>query len=455
MKRYKKMTALCLAVLLSISTIVAGCGSKNNTTNGESNNSNSSSNDSTNNSNSKVSIPTDEDFANSLDAIDNTKQANSEKLLLTIGDKKIYMDEALFYIYAMEYQGSYYDMMYQMYYGTGYWDMEIDSGVTVRQKAKEQVIDSIIQTEVLYNEAIKDGYKLTEEELTTQEENVKAIMEEFSDSVIDRIGITEKVVETVENKLAIVAKYQADKIESFDIDDKAIKDSINKDDYKEYNTKCIYANTQTTDEEGNTKDLKDDELKSIKSAMEKALKKAKNGKDFSKIVKNNDKLAETTNDFVVNDGTVDEAYQKAAQNLKNNEISEIIEGEGRLYIIQMLDNDVQDAYEEAVNSAISTEENNQFEKFYQDLLKNYKTEVDSIWDKIVIGKNTIEEETQDNETNTDNNNTDETKTDSDNTNADETKTDNDNTNADETKTNNNNTNTDETKTSNNTNTKTN
>mgnify|MGYP001268906784 CR=1 FL=1 len=316
--------------------------------------------------------------------------ANSKKLAVTVGDSKIYLDEMMYYIFMNEYQLDQYDQMYLAYMGTSYWDMEYSEGVTMREFAKTSTMDMAVQYEILYNEAKKAGFELTKEEKDSIPTNADQFMETITEEQLKKTGLSKDTVEDILEKLMVTSKYIQDTIDKFDIDDEGIKATVNKDELRQYNTEALFVATSTMDEQGKTKEFTKKEKAEAKKKLESVLKKAKAGDDFEKIVEKKEEIQNQENNFVVGQGAVSEEYEKLAKGLKNDEITDIVETADGYYIIKMIDNNSDEAYEAQVAQMIDEEEQKQFEAEYEKIKKDYKVTInDEVWDEIVMGETTI------------------------------------------------------------------
>jgi foldase protein PrsA len=345
------------------------------------------------------------------------KTGSSDSIVLTINDTDIYMSEMMYYIMAVEATGAQYDATYQQLTGTSYWDQKDPTdpdGKTFREQAKDYIMDSAQMYEILYEEAVKEGYTLTDDEKTEAGTNADQILNSISDEQLKVTGFTKESLTTVQQKLTLASKYYNDLLDTFDIDEDSIKETINRDDYKKYKTEYLFVASTKYDENYNSIELTDEEKANAKKTISAALKKAKKGQDFSKIQEADKKLTYNTLDFIPDDGTAEKAYQAAAIELKNDAISDIVETDTGYYIIKMLDNDSSDAYDEAVDNAISQAKQDAFNAKYENIKKEYTITIhNEVWDPIVIGNITIlDSDTSDSDTSAD---TDTTDTSKDNT----------------------------------------
>lgn len=315
---------------------------------------------------------------------------NSEKLTVTVGDVKVYLDEMMYYIFMNEYQLDQYDQMYQAYMGTSYWDMEYSEGVTMREFAKTSTMDMVIQYEILYAEAVKADYELTEEEKKAAASNVEQFMGAITKEQIEITGLTKEIALKVVEKLTLASRYTQDVVDGFAIDDEALKATLKKDDYRQYNTQALFITTNSVDEKGETKEITAKEKEAAKKKLEAVLSKAKAGDDFATIIEGNADITKQDNNFVVGDQKVSEEYEKIATAIKNEEVTDIVETTEGYYIIKMIDNNSEERYNTEVSTVISAEEEKQFQAEYEKIKKNYKTTInDEVWDTIVMGETTI------------------------------------------------------------------
>lgn len=367
MNKFKKVKLLVLmAVLVFSMTLVAGCGKKD----------------------SKEESSKTEDGT-----VDTSINYKKDDVALTVDGENLTMAEMLYYIYSYESQIDYMDQMYQYYFNTGYWDMEIEEGKTVRQDAKDQSMDTAIRYEILYREAVKNNYSLTDEEIATIKENSSSVIEQMSDEQIKLTGFTEEAITEIQQKWAITDKYYEDLIDSFDIDDKAITAGIDKEQYKEYSTEYILVPTATADEEGNLTPVSDDEKKAAKEKIEAIYDKVKESKNFEDGISDGDSDVNYTDlSFLPNDEneTTNKTFMEEAMKLANGEISGIVETEEGYYIIKMVNDSATTSYDEAVETAINEAEGARFDEEFAKIKENYDIKInEKIWDKVVLGNNTI------------------------------------------------------------------
>lgn len=298
-----------------------------------------------------------------------------ESTLLTIDGDKYKMNKLSYYFYTVESQYDYYD---QMFGGGGtYWDMTYDeaTGSTVRDEAKTEAVDAAFYNEILYREAIAEGYSLTTEEEATAATNVDTLLkEQIPAAVVKKNNFTKKTLTDIINKSTLVTRYRQDKIDAQDIDDEALKAGVNYDDYRQYDIEYINISTKTTDEDGNSVDLTADEKTAAYDKINGIYASAKTTEDWSKLLPTDEtELTYKSTNFVASGTTFSEEFENMMMGMENGAISDIYEDTTGYYVVRMINNNSSESYDAAVEQAISTAENEAFTKIYNDIKTKYET----------------------------------------------------------------------------------
>ena len=312
-------------------------------------------------------------------------------LAVTIGDKKIYLNEMMYYIYAVEASGASYDQAYQQYYGSSYWDMEYSEGITMREQSKKYVMDTAIMYEILYDKSVAAGNTLTAEEKTANQTNVDNLFKNISDEQLKITGFTEEIVLKILEKLTIGEKYYKKLVDGFAIDDQAITDTIKYDDYRQYNTEYLFIATSSLDEANKAVAFSAKDKQVALDSITAALVEVKAGKDFAAITEADTTIKTSTVNFVYGDTKAEVGYEDAAKVLENGKYTtDIVETNLGYYVIKMVDNKSTESYDAAVASAIAVEEEKAFNAEYEIIKKDYTTTINNkVWDPIVMGETTL------------------------------------------------------------------
>ena len=102
------------------------------------------------------------------------------RLILKINDKKVYLSDIMVDIYMNESTGEYMNSLYKQNYGSDYWSLENDDGMTNAEILKDNTIESVMQKYMMYYEAEANGYTLTDEENTNIEQEASEAYEQMT-----------------------------------------------------------------------------------------------------------------------------------------------------------------------------------------------------------------------------------------------------------------------------------
>lgn len=294
-----------------------------------------------------------------------------ESTVLTINKEKYHMDDLSYYFYTVESQYDYYNQMF----GGSYWDMTYDeeTGATVRDAAKQEAIDSAIYSEILYKEAVSEGYTLTEEEKTTIDTNVTSLLDgQLTEAVVEKNNFTKEYLTEFLGKATLSDRYRKDKIEALPIDDEAIKADYDPADYRQYDIEYLYVTTQTTDDDGNTIDLSAEEKTAAFDKLNALSESAKTTKDWSTLIPEDEEdLKYQKGNFIATDTKFDEKFEAMMMAMENDAISKVYEAEGGYYIVRMVNNNSSERYDSTVKQAITDAENQGFSEVYQKISEKY------------------------------------------------------------------------------------
>lgn len=109
--------------------------------------------------------------------------------IVTINDKRLYLEDFLYDIYEVETDGNQHEAYYQENLGYSYWNYEYN-GTTMREISKNSILTRVVMYEILTAEALKSGIKLSETQLADTDSTIDGIYNTSSVNTLDRIGLT-------------------------------------------------------------------------------------------------------------------------------------------------------------------------------------------------------------------------------------------------------------------------
>lgn len=324
--------------------------------------------------------------------------------VVKINDTKISLNDMMYPIYERESRYLPYNEMYQMYMGTTVWDAsymgddrKVDASSTNAVGLKQEILDTEIEYEVLYQEAKKAGYTLSDEDKTAVKEEVSEALKGLTFLQRSRLDISKGKLTKRFEKRKLADNYKKDRQAETDatVDEKdAVKD-ISKKDYREYKVQYYSASTVSTDEDGKETKLGDKEKKDLQKKMEELLEK--DAKDFTKLVDEKEKdITFAEDSFTEKDGwniVQDKKILNEIKGMKNDAISKIYEDKesNRILFVKMVDNNSSEAYDTACENALTEAKNTAYDTWYDGIRKGYSIEAYSdVWADVKIGEMTTD-----------------------------------------------------------------
>lgn len=304
--------------------------------------------------------------------------------IVTINDKSIYLEDFLYDIYFIEAEGNQLASYYQTHFGCSYWDYTYN-GITARESAKNSIMASVVMYEILSDQAEKRGLELSPEELEKVAATVNSISNNTSKDGLDQIGLTQDVLERSYKIHVLGDKYRDYLSKDIFIDEKAIRNSIDPEDYREYMTECLFIPTVLF-EDNTVSPLSKGEKESAHQLIQRIHSELQGGSGFEELLNQYSSLQYDNRNFVFGDTNVEVDYQKVAKELEKDDYSSIVSTDYGYYIIHMIDNNSTSRYEQAVEDAIDTEEDKQFTALYNKIKDSYRITINfDYWDTITIG----------------------------------------------------------------------
>ncbi len=284
--------------------------------------------------------------------------------------------------FAARFQQATYDSFFVSYYGEGYWTNENyanDDGQTMEDTTKESIMDDI-ELEYLLEAHMADyGVEITDEEQAAITEAAEKFMSDNSGDAVKEMGATQEYVEkflyyrTVREKMIEAIEAEADTNVS---DEEAAQKTFSymKIDLKNY-----------TDDDGNTQEYTDEEVEDVKQTAEKAAAAAADdfdaaSEDYSYEIKT---YSYGSDEESEEDGGFCDAVIEAADEMKEGDVSGLIEGTDCYYIIRLDSEFDEEATEKKRESIISTRKSEYYTEVTDGYIDEAKFEInEKEWSKV-------------------------------------------------------------------------
>lgn len=323
--------------------------------------------------------------------------------VLKVDNTKISMDDMMYPIYERESQYLPSNDIYEQIMGTSVWDTAymgsdptVDSSLSNSEGLKQEIINAETEYAVLYKEATKADYKLTDEEKQDAVKQAEDTLKGLSWSQKLQLSISKnKLTKRFEERI-LANRYKEEKRKETDatVDESTVTASVSKDDLREYEIQ-YYSFTKTDSDEatGETITHTDEQISTLEKELKALAKKAKKADDFTKLVEDeeNSEIQYETASFTEQDGWsqyLSEDNLKKVKAMKNDEVSGVIKDESTGYymVVKMIDNNSTNSYDEACDNAIEDAKNTAYYDWLEEIKNNYSIKVyDSVWSDVTIG----------------------------------------------------------------------
>lgn len=215
---------------------------------------------------------------------------------------------------------------YESVYGREIWNTHAN-GITLEDNVKDIALAQIAQIKTMSLMAEKYQVVLTEEEKNKVSDAAKVYFTSLNDTEIEKMGVTKDTILELYKEFAL-----AQKVYEYTIKD--INPEISDDEARTITVQHILIKTYALDGTGKkieyTQAAKRDALREAR----KVLELAREGEDFDELIR---KYSEDdTGTYSFGKGEMDFAFEEAAFNLGNDEISDIVETEYGYHIIKCL-----------------------------------------------------------------------------------------------------------------------
>lgn len=244
--------------------------------------------------------------------------------------------------------------MYGSYLGDSYWS-----------SYGESTRDSMMETleEMLILEQHMEEYDVTisDEEKSQITEAAKAFVESNEDEVLKAMAVDQETVEraltlyTVQTKMRAAIIAEADTEVS---DEEAAQKTI------QY---AVFSTAGTTDEDGNTTEMTDDEKAQLKDQAQQVLDLVQSGQDLESALQTVDEdMTPSTTSYGTDNGSIADEVKEAADELSDGECADsVVETDDGYYVVVMESTFDEEATESQKQTIISQRQSDKFDEVYE------------------------------------------------------------------------------------------
>ncbi len=298
--------------------------------------------------------------------------SNGSDTALTVGDETASADLANFYA---RYNQAQYETYFGAYLGDDMWNSEAEEGVTYEESVKDSVIESL--ENMLLCDIHKDEYDVSLSE--DDEELIEKYAKEFDDSnPLEAKELVSGDDETVKRAMTLMSVY--DKM--LTAIEAGADTKVSDDEAAQKRMRYVFFETTTTDDEGNTVEMSDKEKEEVKEQAQKFDDRVKKGIDFKGAAEAMG-LESATATFDSEGEDPDAAVVEVADQLKKNEVTDVIMTEDGYYVAKVTSMKDKDATKEKKEEIIEERKEELFENTVNEWREATTIEVnESVWNKI-------------------------------------------------------------------------
>lgn len=314
------------------------------------------------------------------------KVKNQEIQVLTVNQTPIMKDVVLYHIWEIEKENELYAKEYEERYGESYWDSEIVEGVLTKDSLKDELYDTLVRNELLYQKALEDGVNLTSDENTKCREQAKETFDSMSKKEKNNIPATLEFLTKLEQQQMIVSKYFQKVIDSYKVDEDKLAKKIHPEDYVQYDVESVFFLKNKDKADGTTEKKSKEEIQMGHDSLKEMKKLILESDDWEDLNLEEHTLESEQFSVLSNDdSTCDKEILQALKAMKPGDTSDIIETDNGFYIVRLVDNTADDIYLDTIEQAKTQEKYRMFDQFYDTLKSKAAIEKSGQWDEIVIG----------------------------------------------------------------------
>lgn len=227
--------------------------------------------------------------------------------------------------------------------GTERWDQKDQNGETYKDKYKTLVLDQMINTELLAQNAEKEGIKVTDKEVQSSFNELKTYInsDEEIKGAAEELGINDEFLKEQAKLSLLIQKSQEKFYKEGKVSESEMKEYYDKhiDEYKKDEVEASHILIKTTDD--NNKPLSEAEQKKAKAKAEKVLKEVKAGGDFAELAKKySDDPGSAAQGGALGafgKGMMVQEFEDAAFGMEPGEISDLVKTDFGYHIIKVTD----------------------------------------------------------------------------------------------------------------------
>ena len=311
-------------------------------------------------------------------------QLNPEDKLVTITNNGETDSVSLGYAYFVaRYNQAVMDQYYGTYLSENMWSEDLyGNGNTMEEDTKNDVLDQLKEEYLCMQHADEYGVQVSDAEVSNIDELAKSFMSENTKKSLEEIGATEEYAKT----MMLNQTYAARVKEQVEAEAEGKVTVTDEDANQSTISYVLFSTDDVTNEEGDIVPLTEEEIADLKEQAEKLSASG----DFDAIKNDEDTdlrvqtYSYTTAKAAADDDVLGEAVISAAKELKEGEVSSVIEVKDEGYYVIRKDAELD---ESATASKRDNVKNEKIEEYYNDKIDEWGSAItwtvdENMWKKV-------------------------------------------------------------------------
>lgn len=223
------------------------------------------------------------------------------------------------------------------------------------------------------------GVELTKDEKSKIQEAAKAFVKANKEDALEKVSGTEETVSRVLELVTIQEKMRQAMVADVDT-------NVSDEEAAQKSMQYVFFSFTKTDKDGKSSDMTEEEKAELKKKAEAFATEARTAEDFEKLAEK-EELTASTMTFDKEKTTPSPEFVKAADTLKEGEVTDVIEGTTGYYVGKVTSLFDKEATEEKKANIVSERQNTKYQEILDGFMKESKIKVNKDeWKKVSFQK---------------------------------------------------------------------
>lgn len=306
---------------------------------------------------------------------------DGSKTVAAVGEKTVTLGEANFYL---RYQQSMIESSYESMFGEGFFNVDLmGTGSTYGENVKEQVLTQLQEYNILEDKAADYGVELTDDDASKITEAAAAFLEANSEDTKEQMTADQETVERVLTLITVSTKTANAIAASADI-------TVTDEEAAQRGFSYVMVSKGSGDEA-----LTEEELQENRELLNAAAACVGDGETLDAAATEQGLTAQTGSYGKDNTSAYEEAVITALDAMSEGDVSEVIETDTALYLVQLTAELDEEATESRKEELLSSKRSDYYDELMESWKAEYPLEVEtSVWADVKFNRSYVNAETE-------------------------------------------------------------